>query len=87
MGRGGEAPLHHSLSSKVRNQGPVSLSLMTGESRVRASQLATDRRARSKVRARVVGSSLMSWVQALEDWWASVEAVVEDVPQQFKDIR
>jgi hypothetical protein len=51
------------------------------------SLVSADRRSRSKVRAWIVGSWSICWVQVLEDWGASIEAVVEDIQAQFKDIR
>jgi hypothetical protein len=49
--------------------------------------MAIGRRARSKVRVRVVGSTFMGWVEALEAWGAELEAIVVDTPDKFKDIR
>jgi hypothetical protein len=43
------------------------------------------RRSRSKVRVRVVGSTLMGWVEALKAWGAAVEAVVVHPTDEFKD--
>jgi hypothetical protein len=45
------------------------------------------RRARSKVRVHVVGSSLMGWLEALEAWGVDLEAVVVDIPEKIKDIK
>jgi hypothetical protein len=50
--------------------------LTTGESHVITSQSGVCRRARSKVRARVIGSNSLGWVEVLEGRGAEIEAVV-----------
>jgi hypothetical protein len=74
--------LHHAMIDR----GPVASQPLKGESRVKISQMVTNRRFRSRFRVRIVGSSLISWVQILEDWGASIEAVVEDILDPIKDI-
>ncbi len=69
------------------DKGPVSLLIMKGELQVKMSLASTERRSRSKVRVRIVGLWSICWVQVLKDCGASIEAVVEDIPAQFKDIR
>jgi hypothetical protein len=55
---------------------------------VKASKAFTDRRSRSKIRVCIVGSWSIGWVQVLEDWGASIEAVVvEDALDPLKAIR
>jgi hypothetical protein len=49
--------------------------------------MAIGRRAWSKVRVRVVGSTSMGWVEALEAWGTELEAIVINTPDKFKDIR
>ncbi len=58
-----------------------------GKRQAIATQLAVGRRPRSKVRVRVVGSSSIGWIEAVEAWGAEVEAVVVHLPDNFKDIR
>ena len=58
-----------------------------GKTHAITSQMAIGRRARSKVRVQVVGSTSMGLVEALKAWGVELEAVVVDTPDKFKDIR
>jgi len=69
------------------DRGPPSAPIFKGKSIAIAARMAVGRRPRSKVRIRVVGASLMGWTEAAEALGAEVEAVVVDVPDNFKDIR
>jgi hypothetical protein len=69
------------------DRGPVASQPLKGKSRVKMSQMVTNRRSRSRFRVRIVGSSSISWVQILEDWGASIKVVVEDILDPIKDIR
>jgi hypothetical protein len=60
---------------------------MRGEARVKASQIGTDRRSRSKVWVRIVESRSIGWLEVLEAWGANVEAVVLEFPEKLKDTR
>ena len=44
-------------------------------------------RARSKVRAQVVGAHSLGWVEVLEGWGAEIEAVVVSSLDHYKNIR
>ena len=70
----------------VLNRGPA-FPIGKGEAHIKVSLVGTDRRSRSRVRVRIVGSSSLAWVQVLEDWGAYLKAVVEDTPLLSMDIR
>ena len=57
------------------DEGPAT-SLTTGESHVINTQSEVRGRARSKVRAQVVGAHSLGWVEVLEGWGVEIEAVV-----------
>ncbi len=61
--------------------------ILKGKLEAITSQMGVGRRSRSKVRVRVVGSTSMGWLEALEAWGAGVEAVVVHPTDEFKDIR
>jgi hypothetical protein len=76
------------LRGEMTDQGPADARLSKGELQVKASETHTDRRSRSKVRVWIVGARSVGWVQALEDWGASIEAVViKDAPDPVMSIR
>ncbi len=57
------------------DEGPATL-LTTGESLVIMTQSEVCGRARSKVRARVVGAHSLGWVEVLEGWGAEIDSMV-----------
>ena len=76
------------LRGEMTDQEPADVCLSKGKLQVKASETHADRRSRSKVRVLIVGARLVGWVQALEDWGASIDAVViEDVPDPVMSIR
>lgn len=76
------------LWGEMTDQGPADVCLSKGELQVKVSGTHIDRRSRSKVRVHIVVARSVGWVQALEDWGASIEAVVkEDAPDPLKSIR
>ena len=87
LDKGREFPSSKLLMIVMLDPGPVSCPNLKGESQVKTSQMGTDRRSRSKVRVRVIGSSSMAWVEIFEGWGANIEAVVVDILDQLKDIR
>ena len=71
----------------VTDSVPSNLPVLRGELQSIGARMAVGRRPRSKVRIRIVGSSSIGWVEAVEAWGAEVEAVVVSLPDIFKDIR
>ncbi len=69
------------------DDGGPTASLTTGESHVVSSQSEVRRRARSKVRARVIGANSLGWVKVLEGWGTEVEAVIVSSLDHYKNIR
>ncbi len=69
------------------DDGRPTASLTAGESHVISSQSEVRRRARSKVRAQVIGANSLGWVEVLEGWGAEVEAMVVSSLDHFKNIR
>ena len=67
-------------------KGPVWDQLFTGEAVAIASRLVLSRRARSRVRVRVVGESLVGWAEAAESWGAALEAVVVGSNCEFNEV-
>jgi hypothetical protein len=76
-----------SLGLKFLNDGVPTASVSTGESHVIMPQTEVGRRARSKVRARVVGCYSLGWVEVLEGWGAGIEAMAVNSLDHYKDIR
>jgi hypothetical protein len=75
------------LGLKFLNDGVPTASVSTGESHVIMSQTEVGRRARSKVRARVVGCHSLGWVEVLEGWGAAIEAMIVNSLDHYKNIR
>jgi hypothetical protein len=71
----------------ILNDGGPITSVSKGELHALTSQSEVGRRARSKVRARVVGSYSLGWVEVLDGWGAEVEAMVVSRLDHYKDIR
>jgi hypothetical protein len=69
------------------NDGDPTPSVATGEAHAIISQTEVGRRARSKVRTRIVGSHSLGWVKVFEGWGAEVEAMVVSRLDHYKDIR
>jgi hypothetical protein len=69
------------------NDGDPTPSVATVEAHAVISQTEVGRRARSKVRTRIVGSHSLGWVDVFEQWGAEVEAVVVSSLDHYKDIR
>ena len=67
-------------------KGPVRDQLFTGEAVAIASRLVLSRRARSRVRIRVVGESSVGWAEADESWGAALEAVVVGSSREFNEV-
>ncbi len=82
----GELPAS-TAALKFLNDGGPTTSVSTGESHVIMSQTEVGRRARSKVRDRVVGWHSLGWVEVFEGWGAEIEAVVVRSPDYYKYIR
>ena len=61
--------------------------LLKGEAIAKMSGEGVSRKARSKVRVRIVGSSSIGWMEVLESWGGCLEALVVDIPDCYKDIR
>jgi hypothetical protein len=72
---------------RFRNDGDPTPSVATGEAHAIISQTEVGRRARSKVRTRIVGSHSLGWVKVFEGWGAEVEAMVVGSLDHCKDIR
>jgi hypothetical protein len=87
LGKGRELPLVRTFRHAMMDRGAVVLQLLKGKSHVKTSEIVTNRRSRSKFRVCIVGSSLIAWVQVLEDWGMSVEGVMEHILDPIKDIR
>ena len=58
------------------DEGPATPLVTTGESHVIMTWSEVRGRARSKVRARVVGAHSLGWVEVIEGWGAEIEAMV-----------
>jgi hypothetical protein len=71
----------------VWDDGGPTGSLTTGESHILTSQSGVRKTARSKVRARVIGSNSLGWVEVLEGWGAEIEAVVVSSLDCYSHIR
>jgi hypothetical protein len=71
----------------ILNDGGPIASVSKGELHALTSQTEVGRRARSKVRARFVGSHSLGWFEVLKGWGAEVEAVVVSRLGHYKDIR
>ena len=82
----GESPTL-SVALRVWDDGGPTGSLTTGESHILTSQSGVRRTARSKVRARVIGSNSLGWVEVLEGWGAEIEAVVVSSLDCYSHIR
>jgi hypothetical protein len=72
---------------RFRNDGDPTPSVATGEAHAIISQTEVGRRARSKVRTRIVESHSLGWVEVFEGWGAEVEAMVVISLDHYKDIR
>ena len=85
--RGGKSPRVLEVTIRSNDRGPTKSSLLEGEAQAITSRLGIGRRSRSKVRVRVVGPYSIGWIEVVEGCGASLEAVVVDSPDPFKDIR
>ena len=66
---------------------PLNSHLLKGEAMAKTSGEGVRRKARSKVRVRIVGNSSIGWLEVLESWGGSIEAMVVDIPDPYKDTR
>jgi hypothetical protein len=70
-----------------RNDEDLTPSVASGEAHAIISQTEVGRRARSKVRTRIVGSHSLGWVEVFKGWGAEIEAMVVSSFDHYKDIR
>ncbi len=87
MTGGGELPLDTLLASGDERRGPGCVSLLTGEQVAMESDTTLTRRGRSGVRVCLVGDESLGWLEVLEAWGATIEALVIRGSDQLKDTR